>query len=345
MTRIRLGNTVFEGLNNVYLLEGDGLALVDTGVALPEVRAELVDGLADQGYELADVDEIYLTHWHPDHAGLAGDVQAESGADVFVHEADAPIVSGDEPAFLDDPDVQREQFDAWGIPDGPREALREFLSGKMGDLVGQPADVTTFSDGDVLSAPDRDLEAVHLPGHAAGLTAFAFDTEAGPARDGEFGGEAFVGDAILPNYTPNVGGADTRVDDPLERYATSLVRIVERDWDRAHPGHRDVIDDPARRAATILEHHRERTARIINVLSEHGPCDAWTVSAHLFGDLEEIHILHGPGEAYAHLDHLANAGVVAQEGIEYELLRSPDDVDVGALFPVTRFEGTVEIEE
>jgi len=87
--RIQLGNTVFEGENDVYLLDGETTALVDTGVALPDVRGELEAGLAEYGLGFADVDAIALTHWHPDHAGLAGEIQAESDADVYVHEADA----------------------------------------------------------------------------------------------------------------------------------------------------------------------------------------------------------------------------------------------------------------
>ncbi|NIS34090.1 MAG: MBL fold metallo-hydrolase, partial [Actinobacteria bacterium] len=60
--------------------------------------------------------------------------------------------------------------------------------------------------------------------------------------------------------------------------------------------------DPAGRARTILEHHRDRTRRVIDALDERGPTDAWGVSEALFGDLEGVHIMHGPGEAWAHLD-------------------------------------------
>lgn len=363
MKRIRLGNTVFEGLNNVYLFDGETTALVDTGVALPEVRAELEAGLAEAGLAVADVDEIYLTHWHPDHAGLAGDIQAESGCDVFIHEADAPLISGAKPSFLEDPEAQAERFELWGMPSAAREELQSFISGSMDALRGADAEVTPFTDGDRFEVNGVELEAVHLPGHAAGLTAFAFDAgtvedEGGHGVDdatggredkdvdgessllGEGGMQAFVGDAILPRYTPNVGGADTRVDAPLAKYADSLVRIIERDWARVHPGHRDVIEEPSRRAAVILQHHRERTERVIEVLREHGPCDTWTVSAHLFGDLEAIHILHGPGEAHAHLDHLREAGVVERSGTDYELV--DQNPDVRRLFPETPFYGTVE---
>jgi len=346
--RIRLGNDVFEGQNNAYLLDGETTALVDTGVAAGSVHETLVDGLTERGVGVEDIDEIYLTHWHPDHAGLAGELQAASGADVFVHRADAPLVAGEEPLFFEDETAQDRVFDDWGMPEDAREELRTFAGGDDHGLTGRSPDVIPFADGERFVVNGVEFEAVRLPGHSAGLTAFAFDASAAAAAVetgsedllGDGGIQALVGDAILPKYTPNVGGADVRVDDPLRKYAESLVRIVERDWARAHPGHRDAIEEPGRRAAAILEHHRERTARVVETLAEHGPADAWTVSAHLFGDLHTIHILHGPGEADAHLDHLESAGVVARDGIEYDLVEP--DVDVDALFPETRFSRTAD---
>lgn len=331
MERIRLHNTAFEGLNDVYLLTGDETVLVDAGVSLPEVRAELTEGLAEHDLELADIDRLFLTHWHSDHAGLAGEIQAASGASVHVHEADAPIVANVRNSFFADSGQKRDTFEEWGIPDGPSEQLMEVLRRNI-ELAGEPADVTPFVDGDTFEVNERTLEAVHLPGHAAGLTAFA-DADAD---------EAFVGDAILPKYTPNVGGADVRVEAPLAKYVDSLVEIVDRDWDRAWPGHRDRIDDPAGRAATILRHHRERTENVVDVLDRHGSSTPWEVSAHLFGDLESIHILHGPGEAFAHLDHLAEAGVVERDGREYVLVQPDPDVD--ALFPDVGIDRVVEFE-
>lgn len=133
MQRIQLGNTVFEGENDVYVFDGDTTALVDTGVSLPTVREELAAGLADLGLSFVDIDEILLTHWHPDHSGLAGEIQSVSGATVRIHTADAPLIDGSQQALLEDPDAQREQFDAWGMPDEPRAELQAFLSGVMED--------------------------------------------------------------------------------------------------------------------------------------------------------------------------------------------------------------------
>ena len=313
MDAISLGNEEFEGRNNAYLLDGETTTLVDTGIATPRTRDDLREGLAERGYGFSGIDSIVLTHWHPDHAGLAGEIQAASGATVYAHAADAPLIEGDpEPlAALDE--RRYSLIEQWGMPAEKREELLNFLDSHDG-IGGEPARVTRIEDGTTIEAGGTTIETIHTPGHAAGLCCFEL---AG-------GNEAFVGDAILPVYTPNVGGADVRVEDPLRSYLDSLGRLIERDYERAWPGHRDVIETPSERARTIIDHHRERTDRVLEVLDEHGSADAWTVSAHLFGELEAIHVVHGPGEAFAHLDHLESEGYVERDGREYVLTRRPD---------------------
>ena len=344
VNRIQLGNAVFEGENDVYLLDGETTGLVDTGVALPGVREELVAGLAEYGVAFADVDAVAVTHWHPDHAGLAGEIQAAGDADVYVHAADAPLVDGSETPLYADRDLQRETFERWGMPETDRERLADFFAGVSADLSGRPADVTAFEDGDRVAVGGVELEALHLPGHTAGLSGFAFDPRTVPDHEPVAGAaataEAFTGDALLPEYTPNVGGADVRVDGALAAYAESLARIVAREFDAAHPGHRERIDEPSRRAAAILDHHRHRTRRVVDVLDERGPATAWAVSAALFGSLSGVHVLHGPGEASAHLEHLAAAGVAERDGTAYRLVDADPDVD--ALFPTTPLDAAVD---
>ncbi|PSQ29289.1 MBL fold metallo-hydrolase [Halobacteriales archaeon QS_9_68_17] len=308
MERITLSNAAFEGDNNVYLF-GDGpeTVLVDTGDGAPATREQLESALADRGVSIADVDRVFLTHWHGDHTGLAGEIQAESGADVYVHARDAPLVEGDEDAWTAMHERQNAYFEQWGMPEDQQRALRERMDGAgSGDVA---PDVTTFEDGDAFSFDGRDLRVVHTSGHADGLSLF----ELGGGR------EAFTGDALLPQYTPNVGGADVRVERPLEKYLRALRRIADADYDRAWPGHREPIDDPTERAEYIIDHHEERSWRVLDALRRKDPCDAWTVSADLFGDLAGIHILHGPGESYAHLEHLEREGSVVREGNEYRL--------------------------
>jgi hydroxyacylglutathione hydrolase len=321
---VSLGNTAFEGDNNCYVLgtePGATTTLVDTGVAIEATRTQLRDGLAGFGLEFGDIERVFVTHHHADHAGLAGEIQAESGCEVLVHEADAPLLEQDPEAMQAGDDRLRRVIDEWGMPDDKQDELLEFLEGSVG-INGDPAQVTTFTGGETFDLGSATLEAVHMPGHAAGLTGFAFD-----GRDGE---EVFSGDALLPYYTPNVGGADIRVEGALAKYLQTLATIVDRGYTRAWPGHRGPIIDPVGRAADIVRHHRERTERVLDVLAA-GPATPWEVSAELFGSLSAIHVLHGPGEAFAHLEHLQEAGVVARDGRLFERLETEPNLE--RLFP------------
>lgn len=311
MERISLGNREFEGRNNAFLLaDAEETALVDTAVATQETSEQLAAALADRGFGFADIDTVVLTHWHYDHAGLAGEIQAAGEATVYAHAADADLISHDAGAIDSLREGQARRMVEWGMPDEKRAELEAFMGASLEAAGGDPVDVDPIEDGDVLEVAGHRLEVVHVPGHTAGLSAFAIDG----------GNEAFVGDAVLPVYTPNIGGADVRVEAPLSTYARSLERLIELGFERVWPGHRDPIDDPAGRARTILDHHRDRTRRVLGVLRERGPADAWTVSAELFGDLEGIHIMHGPGEAWAHLDHLERHGLVASDERGYRLV-------------------------
>ncbi|MFD1587621.1 MBL fold metallo-hydrolase [Halorientalis brevis] len=323
MKRIQLDNTFFEGQNNAYLFDGDGpTTLVDTGVAVPATRTQLEGALDDEGLSVRDLDQVLLTHWHADHAGLAGDLQAECGATVLAHPADAPLIEQDEEALAAMRDQRDRLFEEWGIPDGPRDELLTFLDGDE-TISGNPPAVTPLEPGETIAAGSETLEPMHLPGHSSGLTGFVRETA--DSRD------LLSGDALLPEYTPNVGGADIRVERALEKYLGTLDRIATGAFDRAWPGHRHQIQDPTSRARAIIAHHRERTERVLAALDAIGPADPWAVSAELFGDLSTIHILHGPGEAHAHLEHLLAHDVVERSTDGY--VRTEPAPAIETLFP------------
>lgn len=318
MHTISLGNTEFEGKNNAYLLEdGDSAALVDTAIMTEPTRQQLQTELSAHGYAFSDIETIVLTHWHPDHAGLAGEIQRAGDATIHVHEADAPLVRRDSETLERFREKQIDRFTEWGIPDDKREELLARLD-RNDDIYGHPPDVETIRDGDTIEVAGRTLRTIHAPGHTAGLCCFAL----------EDANEILTGDAVLPVYTPNVGGADVRLEEPLAAYLETLEKLAASEFDRAWPGHRDVIGDPAGRARDIIEHHEERTDRVLSVLEDVGPADPWTVSAELFGGLEGVHIMHGPGEAYAHLDHLANQGVLETRGTQYAFATDATDVSL-----------------
>jgi len=311
MERISLSNTAFEGNNNAYLLQSNGtVAMVDTGDATEDTREHLETELADRGLSFADIDLVFLTHFHGDHTGLAATIQEASGATVYAHEGDAALISQDPDVQAEMEELQLGYFEEWDIPAEKQAVLKSIMHDDNG-LFGAGPDIEPFGDGDTFQVGDYELTARHTPGHALGLASFELPLD----------GEDVVasGDALLPVYTPNVGGADVRVEGALGKYLETLQAYIAADYDRAWPGHREPIEDPAARAATIIEHHEERAWRVLDVLRERGSATPWEVSADLFGELESIHILHGPGESYAHLEHLQTDGYVKREGKEYRL--------------------------
>ncbi|NUR88941.1 MAG: MBL fold metallo-hydrolase, partial [Nonomuraea sp.] len=81
------------GYTLVYAVESPrGPVLVDAGWNHPDAWDALSGGLAALGLDVAAVSGVVVTHFHPDHAGLAGQVKEASGAWIAMHEEDAALV-------------------------------------------------------------------------------------------------------------------------------------------------------------------------------------------------------------------------------------------------------------
>ena len=74
---------------NMYaLIAQDGWALIDSGMGTPEARTAFTAALQRAGLHIADLRTILLTHHHPDHIGLSGELQELSGATVYMYPID-----------------------------------------------------------------------------------------------------------------------------------------------------------------------------------------------------------------------------------------------------------------
>ena len=304
--RIPVGGGSPEGENSAYLLPDRGL-LVDSGPPDEDAWAALVEGIEGAGLDPADVDDVFVTHWHVDHAGLAVRLAEAAGATLSMHVEDAPLV-GDyarERQRRLERDARR--LREWGVPD---DLVADLRGADTRSPLPDASPVQGVEDGDSVAG----LDVVHAPGHTLGHAALA-----DPGRS-----DLFVGDAVLPTYTPNVGGGDTRLDDPLSTYRRTLDRIASFDWTRAdfvdvtlHPGHGEDVDFPGRVEA-IRRHHDGRSELVLGVLREVGPATPWTVATELFGEMVGTHAKMGAGEAAAHLVGLRETGKVELVGDEPE---------------------------
>ena len=179
-------------IGNAYVVElDDGVLLVDTG--MPGNAPRILAALTRLGRRPSDVRHIVLTHWHLDHMGSAAELRRLTGAQVAIHELDAPVLAGGER-----PAKGRRMM---GI------LLRVF---RVAPLV---ADVTLRS-GDAIGG----LEVIHVPGHTAGSIALR-----------RADGVVLSGDALLGDRHGRLQQPDRGLSlDPDQAYASAaMLRSLE----------------------------------------------------------------------------------------------------------------------
>ena len=84
------------GPANAYVIEdADGrYSLFDTGIGTPEGITALRSQASERNLDLKKLSRIVVSHGHLDHFGNAQLLSEESGARVFIHEADVEKVVG-----------------------------------------------------------------------------------------------------------------------------------------------------------------------------------------------------------------------------------------------------------
>lgn len=142
----------------VYLIEGnDGLTLIDTSIS--NSRGKIEKDLGTLGYSMKDIKRILITHAHPDHIGSVSDMQKASGAQVYVHRRDAPVVRGDQPIVV--PNVAE------------LTGISRVIVNTMSKTKVEAAPVAReLNDGDVLDEVLTGFQVVDTPGHSPGHTAY-----------------------------------------------------------------------------------------------------------------------------------------------------------------------------
>lgn len=98
--KIKLTTNWPVGPVNVYLLFGDKITLVDTGLRNKQTWDELNQFLHNQELKLTDIDQIVLTHHHNDHAGLLDWIIERHPIPIYAHRNAQPYIARD-PLFME----------------------------------------------------------------------------------------------------------------------------------------------------------------------------------------------------------------------------------------------------
>ncbi|NUL07005.1 MBL fold metallo-hydrolase [Streptomyces lunaelactis] len=302
----------------VHLLDTDsGPVLIDTGWDDPASWDTLVAGLGSLGVSVADIHGVVITHHHPDHHGLSGQVRDASGAWIAMHAADSAVVRRTrdaEPALW--LDYLADKLTRAGAPDEHTAPLREArASGRIRTLPGLRAALPDreIVPGELLGLAGRRLRAIWTPGHTPGHVCLHLE-EAHPAgRPGH--GRLFSGDHLLPGITPHIGlyedPDDATAGDPLGDYLDSLERIGRLAPAEVLPAHQYAFPDATSRVRELLAHHEDRLTGLLALLAV--PLTPWQVAERMEWNRPWEQIPYGSrniavSEAEAHLRRLVKLG-------------------------------------
>ncbi|WP_124726660.1 MBL fold metallo-hydrolase [Staphylospora marina] len=284
---------------NAWLIRGDrGYTVIDTGLHTEEDLATWEEVRKEIGFDWNEVEKIVLTHYHPDHYGLAGTLQQMTGAPVYMSALDweqAQMFLGRE---SDMPELMADFFSKHGLEEEWASKIPGHLRSFHRWVEPHPT-VRFLEAGDTVRLGNREYEVLHTPGHADGHLSF-FDRERGWLIGGDF---------LLPKISPNISLWPRCNPDPLSTYLETLEKMKHLPVKKVFPSHGPVFDHYLERIEELKDHHARRLRMMDDIVRERGAVHAYDVCRSVFGAELSVHNLRfALSETLAHLEYLRRQG-------------------------------------
>jgi len=287
---------------NIWLLEdGEGIAIVDTGLAIPAAR-EAWEALFDGPLAGRTVTRVICTHFHPDHIGLAGWLVRRFDVRLWMTRGEwlyARMLTAD---IRDAPPPEALAY--WGAVAWSAERIASETAkgwGRFASMVSPvPVSYARMQDGDRIAIGARSWRVVvgsgHSPEHACLVE--------------EEGGLMIAGDQVLPRITSNVSVSLSEPHaDPLGEWLASIARLKGLSDDLlVLPAHGEPF---TRLDALAGGHHRRLDALAAHLTEPRRVPDCFSA---IFGRaIDDDDFGLAAGEAMAHLRHLEVEGRARRE--------------------------------
>ncbi|MYL37081.1 MBL fold metallo-hydrolase [Halobacillus litoralis] len=307
ITQITMPTPYAVGDVHTYLLKGDRLTLVDAGVRTEDAWKALVEQLNHIGYHPEDIEQVILTHHHPDHMGLVD--RFPRVETIAGHPKLKPWLERDDRFF-----EQYEAFFKWmykeaGVPErfdsllkGLKKPLKWTAEGKMTHLL---------EEGDALPGHEE-WRVIETPGHAQNHLSF-FRKEDGALIGGDHLLAHISSNPLLePAYSPN-----EERPKPLLQYRDSMEKLLPLDIDTVYPGHGKVFGDVHALIQTRLKKQEQRAGKVYQMFKD-GPLRAYDVCERLFPKHVESQLGLTMSETVGQLDYLESINRLKTSIIEGE---------------------------
>ena len=291
---------------NLWLLEDEGgWSIVDSGFGRGEETKLLWERVFAATLGGRPVKRVIVTHFHPDHIGLAGWLCERFGVELWITQAEwltGQLVrhgwSGG------DIEKRVEHYRRNGLAEDKREALR-----RRGNLYAQnvtpiPVTYRRILEGEEIAIDGRPWRVIIGQGHAPEHACLY-------SRDL---GVLISGDQVLPKITTNVSVFPDQPDsNPLKLYLDSLERFRPLPEDSfVLPSHGLPFRGLHLRLEQLTHHHDERLERTVEACRT--PRTGAEIIPVLFRRELDLHQLSfAIGEALAHLHYLVGLGRLKRE--------------------------------
>jgi len=246
------------GDTRCFLAEGDsGWAVIEVGVHTAAARERWVAALEQWGISFRQIEKIYVTHIHPDHAGIAGWLQQQCDAEVLVPRADLPAWSKYRlPEAEHAEELQRDMAPCGISGDMVRQLARDICE-INGFYLPYP-EVTPVDPGHTFRFGDDIYQVLAIPGHSDGHLMFL----------GQQGRWLFSGDAFLAEHVSQISDWPySNLEDPLTENLRALRQIVKQDPALVLPTHGPGFTGAGSRLEAIEAQHNRRMTKVLEKLT------------------------------------------------------------------------------
>ncbi|WP_226582805.1 MBL fold metallo-hydrolase [Halobacillus litoralis] len=282
---------------HVYLLKGSRLTMIDAGVKTEEAWTALLDQLKETGYRPEDIEQVILTHHHPDHMGLVE--RFPNAEHVAGHPKLRPWLEREKAFFHQYEQFFKEMYLESGVPERFYFLLNHLR--KPLKWTSQGSLTQELTEGDRLPGHEEWI-TIETPGHAQSHISFYRE------EDGAFIG----GDHLLahissnPLLEPPFRKGEERPR-PLLQYRESMEKLLDKDLGTVYPGHGKIFNHAPELIKERLKKQEQRADKVYHMFSD-GPLRAYDVCERLFPKHIESQFGLTMSETIGQLDYLENTG-------------------------------------
>jgi glyoxylase-like metal-dependent hydrolase (beta-lactamase superfamily II) len=296
---------------HVFLLcHGDQVALFDTGLDTPENLLTLETAMQRIGKKVQDIVQVFITHSHIDHCGMAGRIKEISGAEIHMSELSQPFT------LRSDGEIQlvKDFCLRHGLPQDTTNGILSLFLTTRAEIAGPFHIDRSFPSHERQGFGNWEFQAISTPGHTHDHVSFYFPQEQ----------ILLAGDHVLPEITPNLS-PDVFAPDfkPLSSFFASLELIQDLPVTKVYPAHGRPFSNLKERISELKDHHQVRKELTLKSVRT-GPKTAFQVSQDIFGStLPEFDQFLALNETYVHLVELIGSGEICETKDESYILYAP----------------------